>query len=117
MKLGHTQARFVRMRYDPILDSHGKANIHPGLDITWNHFGLERMCLCIDRPGSSIMPQCINFHLDCPALKDWGWYFGCPENICKDAADAVARLNGLRRIRSDWDALETGISNYSLFSP
>ena len=52
MKLGHMQARFGRMRYDTILDSHGKANIHPGLDITWNHFGLES--LCIDRPGSSM---------------------------------------------------------------
>ena len=46
MKLGHTWARFVRMRYD-ILDSNGKANIHSGPDITWNHFGLQRMCLRI----------------------------------------------------------------------
>ena len=53
MKLGHTWARFVRMRYD-ILDSNGKANIHPGPDTIWNHFGLQKMWLCTDWHGSSI---------------------------------------------------------------
>ena len=54
-------ARFVRMRYD-ILDSNGKANIHSGPDITWNNFGLQRMCLRILTGLGALFRI---FHLDC----------------------------------------------------
>ena len=69
MKLGHTWARFVRMRYD-ILDSNGKANIHSGPDITWNIFGLQRMCRRILTGLGALFRI---FHLDC--------YFQARKNI------------------------------------
>ena len=48
IKLVHMLVRLVRMSFD-ILDSNGKANIHPGPDISWNHFGSVE-----DVPGPDI---------------------------------------------------------------
>ena len=75
------------MRYD-ILDSNGKANIHSGPDITWNIFGLQRICRRILTGLGALFRI---FHLDC-------YFQARKNNVSRDTLISEISCHGVTNI-------------------